>query len=349
MKYHPDQNAGDAEAEAKFKELNEAYEVLKDGDKRSAYDRMGHAAFEQGGGGAGGPFEGFGFGAGGFADIFEEVFGGMGGGGRRGQAQRGSDLRYNMRISLEDSFNGKETEITIPSTVKCDTCGGSGAEPGTQPVTCGTCNGHGKVRAQQGFFTIERTCPTCGGKGKVIKNPCKSCHGTGRLQKDKTLSVTIPQGVEDGTRIRLSGEGEAGPNGAAPGDLYIFLEVSPHRFFQRDGADLYCRVPIQMTKAALGGTIEVPTIDGARTRITVPAGTQAGQQFRLRGKGMTVLRSPSRGDMFVEVGVETPVNLTEKQKELLREFQEESREDGSHPETEGFFKKMKEIWSDLTD
>ena len=348
MQYHPDRNPDDAQAEARFKEVNEAYEVLKDDEKRAAYDRFGHAAFEQGGAagpGGGAGFSGFG---GGFADIFEEMFGGMSG-GRRSGPSRGNDLRYNMRISLEDAFNGKDTEITIPSTVSCESCGGSGAEKGTQPTACSTCNGHGKIRHQQGFFTVERTCPTCHGQGTMIKNPCKACHGTGRTQKDKTLAVNIPKGVEDGTRIRLSGEGEAGAKGATAGDLYIFLEVSPHRFFQRETADLHCRVPIPMTKAALGGTIEVPTIDGARTRITVPSGTQSGQQFRLRGKGMTVLRSPSRGDMFVEVAVETPVNLTERQKELLREFQEHSQHDSSHPESEGFFTKMKEIWNDLTD
>lgn len=347
MQYHPDRNPGDAKAEARFKEVNEAYEVLKDEEKRAAYDRFGHAAFEQGGAGGGGG-AGFGGFGGGFADIFEEMFGGMSGARRSGPA-RGNDLRYNMRISLEDAFNGKDTEITIPSTVSCESCGGSGAEKGTRPTTCSTCNGHGKIRHQQGFFTMERTCPTCQGQGTMIKNPCKNCHGTGRTRKEKTLAVNIPRGVEDGTRIRLSGEGEAGAKGAAAGDLYIFLEVAPHRFFQRESADLHCRVPIPMTRAALGGTIEVPTIDGARTRITVPSGTQSGQQFRLRGKGMTVLRSPSRGDMFVEVAVETPVNLTERQKELLREFQEHSQHDGSHPESEGFFTKMKEIWNDLTD
>ena len=223
------------------------------------------------------------------------------------------------------------------------------AEAGSPPVTCPTCNGHGKVRAQQGFFTIERTCPSCHGKGKIIKNPCKSCHGVGRVEKEKTLQVTIPAGVEDGTRIRLAGEGEAGTNGAPPGDLYIFLDIGHHRFFQRESANLYCRIPIPMSKAALGGTIEVPTIEGTRTRINIPAGTQSGQQLRLRGKGMTILRSQARGDMFVEISVETPVRLTERQKELLKEFDEISREEGSNPESEGFFSKMKEIWKDLTD
>jgi molecular chaperone DnaJ len=352
VKYHPDKNPGDAEAEAKFKEISEAYDILKDEEKRAAYDRFGHAAFEQGGAGGGGPFGGGfgGFGGGGFADVFDEIFGAMGG-GRRGGASpnRGADLRYNMAITLEEAFEGKKAEITIPGSVPCDACDGSGAEPGSQPVTCPTCNGHGKVRAQQGFFTIERTCPSCHGQGKIIKNPCKSCHGVGRVEKEKTLSVTIPAGVEDGTRIRLAGEGEAGAHNAPAGDLYIFLDIQPHRFFQRDGANLHCRIPIPMAKAALGGTIEVPTIEGTRTRINIPAGTQAGQQLRLRSKGMTVLRSQARGDMFVEITVETPVNLTDRQKELLEEFSEISREEGSHPESEGFFSKMKEIWKDLTD
>lgn len=348
MQYHPDRNPGDAEAETRFKEVNEAYEILKDPERRAAYDRFGHAAFEQGGPGGGG-FDFSNFAGGAFADIFDEMFG-MGGGGRRGGgAARGADLRYNLDITLEEAFAGKQAEITIPTTVACDTCKGSGAEPGTQPTACGTCHGHGKVRAQQGFFTIERTCPTCQGRGRVIKSPCKACHGSGRTHREKTLSVTIPAGVEDGTRIRLAGEGEAGAQGAPGGDLYIFLQVQPHRFFQRDGANLFCRCPIPMTKAALGGTIEVPTIEGARTRISVPSGTQSGQQFRLRGKGMSVLRSPARGDMFVEVMVETPVNLTERQKELLREFAEISRTEGSHPESEGFFSKVKEIWNDLTE
>ncbi|MCC9621131.1 molecular chaperone DnaJ [Thalassospira sp. MA62] len=354
MKYHPDKNPGDTEAEIKFKQVSEAYEILKDDEKRAAYDRFGHAAFEQGGPGGGGGFGGGGFGGfggGGFADVFDEIFGAMGGGGRRGGggSSRGADLRYNMAISLEEAFEGKKAEITIPGSVQCDECDGTGAEPGSQPVNCPTCNGHGKVRAQQGFFTIERTCPSCHGKGKIVKNPCKACHGVGRVEQEKTLQVTIPAGVEDGTRIRLAGEGEAGTNGAPAGDLYIFLDIQPHRFFQREGANVYCRIPIPMSKAALGGTIEVPTIEGTRTRINIPAGTQSGQQLRLRGKGMTVLRSQSRGDMFVEVSVETPVNLTARQKELLEEFDEISREEGSSPESEGFFSKMKEIWKDLTD
>lgn len=358
MKYHPDRNPDDKTAEQNFKDVNEAYEILKDDEKRAAYDRFGHAAFEQGGpggpGGFGGGFEGFG---GGFADIFEEMFGGGGGGfgGGRGpggqeQSGRGSDLRFNMDISLEDAYTGKSTEIRVPSSVACDSCGGSGATKGSEPVNCTTCGGHGRVRSQQGFFTVERTCPSCHGQGKVIKDPCRNCSGTGRVHKEKTLSVNIPAGVEEGTRIRLSGEGEAGLRGAPAGDLYIFLSVKPHRIFQREGANIYVRVPVPMTTAALGGSVEVPAVDGSRARINIPTGTQSGQQFRLRGKGMSVLRSSSRGDMFVELSVETPVNLTKKQKELLEEFRAEGGDENKHcPETGGFFSKVKDLWEDLKD
>jgi len=355
MKYHPDRNPDDHAAEQKFKDLSEAYEVLKDEEKRAAYDRFGHAAFEQGGpGGPGGAgFEGFG---GGFADIFEEMFGGGGGGfgGGRGRGQeqsgRGSDLRFNMDISLEDAYKGKSTEIRVPGSVACDSCHGSGATPGSEPVNCATCGGHGRVRSQQGFFTVERTCPSCHGQGKVIKDPCRNCSGTGRVHKEKTLSVNIPAGVEDGTRIRLSGEGEAGLRGAPTGDLYIFLSIKSHRIFQRDGANIYVRVPVPMTTAALGGSVEVPAVDGSRARINIPEGTQSGQQFRLRGKGMSVLRSSSRGDMFVELSVETPVNLTKKQKELMAEFRAEGGDENKHsPQSGGFFSKVKEIWEDLKD
>src|SRR4051812_26180244 len=294
MQYHPDRNPGDKEAEHKFKEINEAYDVLKDEQKRSAYDRFGHQAFEGGragpaGAGAGG-FD-FNFGSG-FADIFDEMFGEFMGGRRGGPASgRGADLRYNLEITLEDAFAGSQATVRVPTSVVCEACSGSGAESGTQPVTCPTCGGMGKVRAQQGFFTIERTCPGCHGAGRVIKDPCKACGGSGRARREKSLQVNIPAGVEDGTRIRLAGEGEAGLRGAAPGDLYIFLAISPHRFFQRDGVNIHCRVPIPMTTAVLGGTIEVPTIDGQRTKISVPSGTQSGHQFRLKGKGMSVLRS----------------------------------------------------------
>ncbi|MFM2042462.1 MAG: molecular chaperone DnaJ [Pseudomonadota bacterium] len=351
MQYHPDRNQGDKAAEVKFKEISEAYDVLKDEQKRAAYDRFGHAAFEGGnrGPGAAGGAAGFDFGAG-FADIFDEMFGEfMGRGGRAGQASnRGADLRYNLEITLEDAFKGSTATVRVPTSVTCDVCAGSGAEKGSQPITCPTCNGAGKVRAQQGFFTIERTCPGCGGAGRVIKDPCRACGGQGRVRKEKTLNVTIPAGVEDGTRIRLAGEGEAGLRGGTSGDLYIFLAIAPHQFFQRDGANLHCRVPIPMTTAALGGQVEVPTIEGSRARVTIPPGTQTGVQIRVKGKGMSVLRSPARGDMYIQVVVETPVNLTKKQEDLLREF-EKAGQDGHHPQSEGFFAKVKELWSDLTD
>ncbi|MDG3440430.1 molecular chaperone DnaJ [Nitrospirillum amazonense] len=351
MQYHPDRNQGDKAAEQKFKEVSEAYEVLKDEQKRAAYDRFGHAAFENGGGRAGGGAGGFDFGSG-FADIFEEMFGDFMG-GRRGGGQgpgRGSDLRYNLEISLEDAFKGTSTNVRVPTSVACDVCNGTGAESGTQPVTCPTCNGAGKVRAQQGFFTIERTCPACSGAGRVIKDPCRNCGGHGRVRKEKTLQVNIPAGVEDGTRIRLTGEGEAGARGAPPGDLYIFLAIAPHALFIRDGANIQCRVPIPMTTAALGGTVEVPTIDGSRARVSIPPGTQSGHQFRLKGKGMSVLRSTQRGDMYVTALVETPVNLTKRQQELMREFEKAGEEKGgTHPESEGFFAKVKELWADLKE
>jgi len=353
MKYHPDRNPDDATAEAKFKEANEAYDVLKDPDKRAAYDQFGHAAFEGGGPGAAQGGGGFGFG-GGFSDIFDEMFGDFGSGGRgRGQtgATHGSDLRYNMQISLEDAFVGRETQIRVPTAVSCDGCNGSGAAKGSHPSTCGGCQGRGKVRAQQGFFTIERTCPSCNGAGQVIDDPCGSCNGAGRVRKEKTLKVTIPAGVEDGTRIRLSGEGEAGTMGGQTGDLYIFVAVAPHRMFQRDAADLHLRVPIPMSTAALGGSVEVPTVEGKRAKVTVPKGTQSGHQFRLRSKGMSVLRSQARGDMYIDVNVETPVNLSKRQEELLREFQGEKPAKGksTSPESEGFFSRVKELWEDLTD
>ena len=338
MQFHPDRNPGDAVAEQKFKDLSHAYDILKDDQKRAAYDRFGHAAFETGGAGA---RAGDGFGTN-FSDIFDQMFGDMA--GRQGnQSQRGSDLRYNLEITLEAAFNGDQVTIRVPGWSSCEPCHGSGAANGTAPITCPTCRGAGRVRAQQGFFTIERTCSSCGGAGQVIKDPCRSCQGSGRVRKEKTLEVTIPPGVDDGTRIRLSGEGEMGLRGSPPGDLYVFLSVKSHRFFQREEADLQCRVPITMPTAALGGTIEVPTIEGGRSQVTIPPGTQSGQQFRLRGKGMTVLRSTARGDLYIEVSVETPVKLTKKQKELLQEFEREGGGAGTHPETEGFFAKVKEF------
>ncbi len=348
MKYHPDRNPDDKEAERKFKEINEAYEVLKDEEKRAAFDRFGHAVFEQGGPGAGGGGAGFG----GFADIFDEMFGdfgGRGGGGQQGGAGRGSDLRYNMEITLEEAFEGKKTSIRVPTSVSCDGCKGTGAAGGAAPVSCVTCGGHGRVRTQQGFFTVERTCPSCQGTGQVIREPCGTCGGQGRVHKEKKLSVTIPPGVEDGTRIRLGEEGEAGLRGAPAGDLYIFLSTAPHRMFRRDGANIHCRAPIPMTTAALGGAIEVPTVEGKLTRVSIPPGTQSGQQFRLKGKGMNILRSDQRGDMLVQVAVETPVSLSARQKELLKEFESESTHEKHSPESHGFFDKVKDLWEDLKE
>lgn len=354
MQYHPDKNPGDAAAEKKFKEINEAYDVLKEPQKRAAYDRFGKQAFEGGMGGAGAGAAGFDF-SGSFSDIFEDLFGDFTGrgGARRGGADasgaaRGNDMRYNLDITLEEAFKGKTQSIKVSSSAACDACDGTGAEKGTKAETCGTCNGRGSVRVQQGFFTIERTCGTCKGTGKVIKSPCKPCAGTGRMRKDKTLSVTIPPGVEEGTRIRLSGEGEAGFRGGPAGDLYVFLGIKPHKLFKRDGANIFCSVPVKMTTAALGGHVEVPTIDGGRVKVTVPAGTQTGHQFRLRGKGMSVLRSAAFGDMYIEVQVETPRNLTKKQKDLLKDFDNAGGKDTS-PESEGFFAKVKEFWEDLKE
>lgn len=347
MQHHPDRNGGDAEAERKFKELNEAYEVLKDEQKRAAYDRFGHAAFEGGmnGGGRGGfDFQG----AGGFADIFEEMFGDFMG-RRQSAAMRGQDLRYNLEITLEDAFAGVEKHLRVPSSVACEECGGSGSEGASAPAACPTCAGIGRVRASQGFFTVERTCPTCAGVGHVVKDPCQACSGQGRVRKERTLKVNIPAGVEDGTRIRLSGEGEAGMRGAPPGDLYLFISLAPHRLFQRNGADLLCEAPIPMTTAALGGEIEIPTIDGGRVSVEVPSGTQTGARFRLKGKGMSVLRSARRGDMYVEVNVETPVNLSKRQQELLREFEAEGGGGRNQPRSSNFFAKVKELWEGLTD
>lgn len=344
--HHPDRNPGNEESEQKFKEINLAHEILKDPEKRAAYDRYGHAAFENGGGQSGGSD----FGSGGFADIFDEMFGEFMGGRRgRGGNRRGSDLRYNLEISLEDAFQGRSAEIRVPSSVTCDSCDGSGAEGGAQPISCPTCQGAGKVRSQQGFFTVERACPSCRGAGQVIDNPCQGCNGSGRTQKEKALSVKIPPGVEDGTRIRLSGEGEAGMNGAPAGDLYIFLSLTPHRLFQRDQADIFCKVPMSMTAAALGGEVEVPTIDGGKAKVNVPPGTQTGQQFRLRSKGMSVLNARQRGDMYVEARIETPVNLSRKQRELLQEFEKAGSGRSFSPESEGFFTKVKEFWEDLKD
>ena len=341
--HHPDRNHGDATAEVRFKEVTEAYEVLKDDQKRAAYDRFGHAAFEQGMGGGRGGGNPFDF-ASSFTDIFDDLFGEFTGGRKARRQNRGQDLRYNLEISLEEAFKGRNAQIKVPTAVACEACGGSGAEAGTKAEQCPTCSGIGKVRAQQGFFTIERTCPNCRGTGRIIRNPCKPCRGSGHVQKEKTLAVDIPAGVEEGTRIRLTGEGQAGLNGGPAGDLYIFIAVKPHTIFQREGHDIYCRAPVSFVTASLGGSIEVPTLDGGRTRVSIPDGTQSGRQFRIRGKGMPVLRGGGMtGDLYVEIMVETPVKLTKKQKDLLRQFELEAQP-GAQPESEGFFSKVKDFW-----
>ncbi|OWU86297.1 molecular chaperone DnaJ [Oceanicola sp. 22II-s10i] len=349
---HPDRNKDNPDAESQFKEVNEAYDVLKDGDKKAAYDRFGHAAFDGGMGGARGGRPGAG-GQGDFAsafsDVFDDLFGDFmgqrGGAGGRQRAARGSDLRYNLRVTLEEAYSGLQKTINVPTSVQCTSCNGSGAEGGAEPTTCPTCSGMGKVRAQQGFFTVERTCPSCSGLGQIIQNPCKTCHGQGRVERDRSLSVNIPAGVETGTRIRLGGEGEAGMRGGPSGDLYIFIEVVKHKIFEREGSNLYCRVPVSMIKAALGGDIEVPTMDGGRSRVKIPEGSQSGRQMRLRGKGMPALRGGPAGDMFIELAVETPVNLTARQKELLKEFEPLSED--NNPESKSFFSSVKGFWDSM--
>ncbi|GAN99480.1 molecular chaperone DnaJ [Komagataeibacter oboediens] len=341
MKYHPDRNPGDAEAENRFKEINEAYDVLKDDQKRAAYDRFGHAAFEGGGPGAGG----FDFGGGGLGDIFEQMFGDMMG-GRRGGRRSGADLQVQVTITFAEAFAGVKKKITVPTRVTCESCDGTGsADKDAQPETCPSCHGAGKVRAQQGFFFVERPCPTCHGSGRLIRNPCKECHGTGTVEKNRTIEVAIPAGVEDGTRIRISGEGESGGKGVPAGDLYVHVSVEQHAIFQRDGANIYCRVPVRMAQAALGTEIEVPVVDGSRTKVKIPAGTQTGEHFRLRGKGFSVLRSSARGDMYIQVVVETPRHLTKRQRELLEEFEGDAagHAKGS-PESTGFFSKVKDFF-----
>jgi molecular chaperone DnaJ len=343
MQHHPDRNPGDKTSEHRFKEINEAYEVLKDPDKRAAYDRFGHAAFEHGMGG------GAGFGADfstTFSDLFEGIFGMAGGRGRSSGRERGADLRYNMEITLREAFIGKNAQIRIPTPVTCEACSGSGAKAGTKPKTCPMCGGHGRVRHAQGFFTLERTCPNCHGRGQSIDTPCASCSGSGRVSRERTLAVNIPAGVEDGTRIRLAGEGEAGVRGGPAGDLYIFLSIGAHPFFQREGADLHCRVPVSMVTAAVGGEFEVPTIDGGKTKVKVPEGTQSGRRFRLGGKGMPVLRSRQSGDMYVQVVVETPQKLTKRQRELLADFERLSSNE-TQPESSGFLGKVKEFLDGL--
>jgi molecular chaperone DnaJ len=346
MQYHPDRNQGDKKAETRFKDINEAYEVLRDEQKRAAYDRFGHAAFDgsMGGGGA----QGFDFGGGGIGDIFDQMFGEFMGGGRRGGRgpRSGADIRAGAEIDLTEAFAGAKVSLRVPTRVVCEACNGTGSESKERgSETCSTCGGAGKVRAQQGFFLIERACPTCGGQGRVIRNPCRVCRGAGTVQRERTLAVQIPAGVEDGTRIRLAGEGESGGAGVTPGDLYVHVSIRPHPIFQHEGANVFCRVPLRMTQAALGGEIEVPVIDGSRTAVKIPPGTQTGARFRLRGKGFSVLRSAQRGDMFIEVAVETPQSLTRRQRQLLEEFEAEAlaHAKGS-PETEGFFAKVREFF-----
>ena len=346
---HPDRNSDNPKAEEQFKEANEAHEVLKDPEKKAAYDRYGHAAFE-GGMGGGRPGGGQGDFSSAFSDVFDDLFGDFmggqrGGGGGRNRAARGSDLRFNLRVSLEEAFAGLQKTINVPTAVNCTSCEGTGADGGVEPTNCPTCSGMGKVRAQQGFFTVERTCPTCSGMGQIIKNPCNSCSGQGRVEKERALSVNIPAGVETGTRIRLSGEGEAGMRGGPSGDLYIFIEVNKHKLFEREGVNLFCNVPVSMSSAALGGDIEVPTIDGGRSRVKIPAGSQSGRQMRLRSKGMPALRGGGAGDMFIELAVETPVNLTSRQKELLKEFEDLSED--NNPESKSFFSSVKSFWDSM--
>lgn len=354
MQYHPDRNPGNSEAEAKFKELNEAYEVLKDEQKRAAYDRYGHQAFANGGMGGGNPFGGFNFdfggGAGGFADIFSEVFSEFVGGGRgrgRGQsyAQRGQDVRYNMTITLEESFKGLEKEITIPSTETCADCHGHGTKDGKEAPVCPHCNGTGHQRIQQGFFVVEQACPHCKGSGRLVKEACPKCKGKGFLNQEKTLKVKIPAGVESDTRMRIAGGGEAGIRGGENGDLYVFITVKDHKLYERDGANLYTRIPISMCCAALGGTIEIPSIDGSKLELKIDSGAQNDQVVRVKGQGMTMIRSDKRGDLFVKLRVETPVNLSARQKELLEEFRAIGKEESCQPEAKGFFDKIKDLFA----
>ena len=345
MKFHPDRNPDDPDADAKFKEATEAYDILMDSEKRSAYDRFGHAGVEGMTGGGGG------FGGGSFSDIFGDVFGDIfgGGGGRgRGGPQRGSDLRYTLDISLEDAVKGTTVEIRVPSLSTCDKCDGSGARPGSSPTTCGTCGGAGQVRMQQGFFQVQQTCPTCRGRGKSISDPCRACHGQGRVEKTRTLSVKVPPGVDTGDRIRLSGEGEAGPDGGPPGDLFVQMSVKQHNIFERDGKNLYCEVPITFVDAVLGGELEVPTLDG-RVKLKIPPETQTGKLFRLRGKGVRPVRGGSVGDLLCRAVVETPVNLNKEQKTLLRQFQQSLGQggDAQSPRQTSWFEGVKSFFDDM--
>lgn len=345
---HPDKNKDNPKAEENFKEVNEAYEALRDPGRRAAYDQFGHSASEMGGGFGGGGFNPGDFGSA-FSDVFDDLFGDFMGGRRGGgdRATRGSDLRYNLEISLEDAYNGANHEIHIPAAIACSQCSGTGAESGSQPVNCPTCRGSGRVRAQQGFFTVERSCPTCQGRGQIIKNPCQACTGTGRVQQNRKLMVNVPKGVETGTRIRLSSEGEAGIRGGPSGDLYVFIQVTQHDIFERREADLHCSIPVSMSTAILGGDIVAPTIDGGRTRVSIPSGAQSGKKMRLRGKGMPILRTSGHGDLFIELRVETPVNLSKRQKELIEEFQTIEAKSNNSPNSTDFFKKVKGFWDNI--
>ncbi|MDE0307788.1 MAG: molecular chaperone DnaJ [Albidovulum sp.] len=343
---HPDRNSGDPDSEAKFKEVNEAYEILSDSDKKAAYDRFGHAAFSGGIGGGGGGFHAGPDVGSAFSEVFDDLFGDFMSGGRsRQRSTRGADLRYNLQVDLEEAYQGSKKKLTVQASAPCDSCNGTGAEGGAEPSTCPTCSGAGKVRARQAFFTIEQTCPTCGGQGRIIKQPCRSCAGAGRVQKDQLIEVKVPPGVDNGTRIRLAGRGEAGLRGGTPGDLYVFVQVNPHPIFEREGNNLFCSLPVSFATAALGGEHDVPTIDGGKSRVRIPAGSQTGKHMRLRGKGMPSLQGGAHGDMLLEITVETPVNLTSRQKELLREFENLSRD--NNPNSTDFFGKVKGFWDDV--
>ncbi len=346
MKYHPDKNPGDSEAEKKFKEISEAYEVLSNPEKKAAYDQYGHDAFTGPGGGQGGFSEGFGSGFGSFSDIFEDFFGDATGQRNNERLKRGEDLKYEMSITLRDAYLGVKKEISYDTLVSCTSCSGTGSENKDGIGSCGSCRGSGRIRASQGFFTVERTCPACGGSGQVITDPCRECNGEGRQRKNKNIEVSIPAGVEEGSRIRLAGEGTAGQNGAEDGDLYIFISIVSHELFDRDGTNIFCNVPISIYEASLGGSVEVPTVSGGRAKVKIPAGTQSGDQLRLSGKGMPALRSVSFGDMIITLNVEIPKNLSQKQKELLKEFDQQSNRDNI-PESTGFFDKVKDFWDEL--